>query len=484
MKRGLALLPAAALGACVAGPAPDIAMPAPELPASFAYVPVEGAGDIASLLPREDTAFDRLASQALAGSPSVLEALARIDRARATARGAAADRLPSIGADGNITASRTNPGNFPDDLPFDIETEQVVFAANVTARWDPDLFGVLRAREQAALLRLDAARADVAAVRLALVSEIAASVIDWRTLDARVSELENDRAAADELARLARVREVAGISPGFDRVRAQSAAAASASRLAALENERARLLGRLVTLTTLDGRQVQLAFSASPPPRELVALPAAAPSLLLVNRPDIARAEAQLLASDADLAAIARRRFPQVNLSAAIGLLAFGIGGVFDENSLVASLGAGLAAPLLDFGRIEAEIDAGAADTRAAFQRYRAAVFTALGDAEGAYALVRAADAQADRAREERDTAQRAADLADVRFRAGLADFLTVLEARRSADASGERAALALGQARRARVVLWQALGGSPRPAQTMEGSVQNGDIVPSPVEK
>ena len=466
MNRAAALGPVLLLGACVSAcvgaPPAEIATPVPVLPQSYAYAPQDPGGEIAALLPTSDPAFDRLAAQAVAGSPSLLEALARIDRARAVARGAGASRLPSLEADGRVAATRTNPGNFPDDLPFDIDSEQVTFGANLTARWDPDVFGVLRAREQAAVLRIDAARADAAAVRLALLAEIAASVVDWRTLEARIVELDSDQAAANELARLAGVREEAGISPGFDRVRAESAAAASASRRSALENERARLLGRLVTLTALDGRQVRLALASEAPPAMLEPVPATAPSFLLRNRPDVARAEARLFASDADLAATARRRFPRFDLSAAIGLLAFGLGDVFDADSLVGTLAAGVAAPLLDFGRIAAEIDAAEADKQAAFQAYRAAVFTALGDAEGAYALVRAADAQAAAAATERDAAQRAARLAQVRFRAGLADFLTVLEARRSADASGERAAQALGQARRARIVLWQALGGNP----------------------
>ena len=467
MKRALALAPAILLGACVAGPPAEIATPVPTLPVSYAYTPVEGTGDIAGLLPTEDPAFDTLAAQALADSPTLREAVARIDRARATARGAGANRLPNIGADANVTGTRTNIGNFPDDLPFSIDTEQVTYGANVTARWDPDILGVLRARERAALARLDAADASAAAVRLALISEIATSVIDWRTLDRRRAELQDDVDAATELVRLARVREDAGIAPGFDRVRAESAAMASSSRLRALENERARLLGRLVTLTALDGRRVQLALAAPPPDADLAAVPDSIPSLLLSNRPDIARAGALLSASDADLAAAARRRFPQFNLSAAIGILAFGLGEVFDEDSIVGSLGASVAAPLLDFGRIGAEIDAAEADKVAAFEAYRGAVFTALGDAESAYALVQATDAQAQAARAEQESAQRAARLADVRYRAGLADFLTVLEARRTADASGERAAAAFGQARRARVILWQALGGTPAAPRT-----------------
>ena len=123
-----------------------------------------------------------------------------------------------------------------------------------------------------------------------------------------------------------------------------------------------------------------------------------------------------------------------------------------------------MAAPLLDFGRIEAEIDGAAADKRAAFQRYRGAVYQALGDAESGYALVAAADREAASARTEAALGARQADLADTRYRAGLADFLTVLDARRTAIAANERADAAEGRARRARVLLWQALGGSESP--------------------
>jgi multidrug efflux system outer membrane protein len=142
-----------------------------------------------------------------------------------------------------------------------------------------------------------------------------------------------------------------------------------------------------------------------------------------------------------------------------IGLLAFDPEDFFND-SIVGTLTAGIAGPLLDFGRVGAGIDAAAADKRAAFAAYRGAVFTALGDAEAAYGVVAAADAEAQLSVNERDQLKRAASLADTRFRAGLASFLEVLEARRAADSSGERAAAALGRAARARIVLWQALGG------------------------
>ncbi len=486
MKRIISLLAlTVSLSACVAGPAPEIATPAPELPQSFFYAgSADTAADVAQLLPVDDAAFQLLSERVLTASPTLGEALARIDAARAGAARAGAERLPNIGADASVSGSRTNPAQFGDDLPSGInfDTEQVAYAANLTARWDPDIFGRLRAQERAALARIDAATANAAGVRIALLGELAASVIDWRSLTARELALQEDLEAALDLARLAGVREEAGLAPGFDRVRAETTAAASRSRLAALASERARLIGRIVTLTALPASEVREALDTAETALELREPPAMLPSLLLTNRPDVLRAAANLAAQDAELAAAARSRFPQFNLNAVIGLLAFSPGDLFDEDSIVGSLAAGLAAPLLDFGRIEAEINLAAAEKRAAFAAYRQAVFTGLGDTEAAYGLIAAADAEYAAIVAERDSAQRAARLADTRYRAGLADFLTVLEARRVADASAARAAIALGSARRARVLLWQAVGGLPLQADPSSGTDenQNGSSDPS----
>ena len=84
-----------------------------------------------------------------------------------------------------------------------------------------------------------------------------------------------------------------------------------------------------------------------------------------------------------------------------------------------------------------------------------------MGDAEAGYGLIAASDRELAAARAEAASLERAARLAETRYRAGLSDFLTVLEARRAANASGERLALAAGRAARARTLLWQALGGS-----------------------
>ena len=455
---GAALLPLA-LAACAT--VPEVATPTPDLPQAFFFAPEATTGAaLAALMPQSDPAYATLSQAALAEGPSLAEALARIDIARAGARGAEAARLPDITADASTRRNRINPTQFGQagQQGF-IPREQTSYGANINASWDLDIFGRLKAQERAALARIDAATAQAQGVRLALLAEIAASVIDWRVLDARAAAIEADAASARQLAGLAKVREDAGIAPGFDRIRAEANASASATRLATLDSERARLTGRLVTLTGQDAAAVRAALAAPAPALAPASAPAALPSDLLANRPDVAAAAANLAASDADIAAAARARFPRITLSGVIGLLAFDPGALFDD-SVVGSLTGGIAGPLLDFGRVAAQIDAATADKRAAFAAYRGAVYQALGDAEAAYGVVTAADAEASLAVTQRDQLTRAAQIAETRYRAGLASFLEVLEARRAADSSGENAAAALGRAARARIVLWQALGG------------------------
>lgn len=465
MRRTSPLLAAAslALAGCVAGPPPEIATPVPELPEEFIYSPeTDEAASLAQLLPANDPAFQTFAELALQEAPSLAEAMARVDAARAAANGAGAARLPSVGASTTVTANRTNPAQFGVDLPGGVafDTERTSYAGNLTASWEIDVFGRLKASERAALARLDAASANSEAVRITLLAEIAGAVIDWRTNDARMQALAQDLAAAERLADLAAKREDAGLAPGFDRVRAEAAASQSRSRIAALSGERARILGRLVALTAQSPLLVGSQLLEEPEADQISTAPAALPSLLLTHRPDVRGAAAEMAAADADLAAAARLRFPRLSLSGALGLLAFDFSKLFDDGSDVYTAAGSLTAPLLDFGRIEAQIDGAAAGKRAAFAAYRGAVFNALGETEAAYGAVAGSDAQVEAASRENAELERAFVLAETRYRAGLADFLTVLEARRAADASGERLAITVGQANRARVQLWLALGG------------------------
>nr|WP_294168407.1 efflux transporter outer membrane subunit [uncultured Sphingomonas sp.] len=465
MRPVLTAVAALALVSCVAGPGKLPSAAEVSLPPAFRFAPDAAVrGSLATLIPLDDPAYRGLASAAFADAPQLAAAVARIDVARAQADRARAERLPAL--DGSLSADRSRASTAQTPIPplpgIEIDRTRTSYGANLTARWDADLFGGLRARQRGALARIDAADADAVAVRLALFAEIAGNVSDWRTLTAREDRLRQDLAAAERLTGLARVRERAGIAAGIDRVQAESVAASSRTRLEALASERARLLGRLVTLTARPAGEVERLLRLPAPAPALAPPPPALPATLLSNRPDVLATGARLRAANAEVAAAASQRFPRLTLSSALGLLALSVGGLFDSDALTGSLGADVAGPLLDFGRVGADIDQAEAETRRAFADYRDAVFTALGDAEGGYALIAAADRELAAALAEAAATDRAASLAETRFRAGLSSFLDVLEARRLAIAAGERAASARGRAQRARIALWQALGGEP----------------------
>lgn len=452
-----------ALAACVAGPGPLPRAADVSLPPAFRSAPdASRQGSLQALLPIGDPAYVALSGAALESAPTLAAALARIDIARAAANRARAERLPEVAGAASADYARSSEAQLPvAPIPgVEIDRTRTTLGANLTARWDADIFGRLRASQRSAIARIDAAGADAAVVRLALLAEIAGSVTDWRTLAAREERLQLDLAAANRLAELSSMRERAGLDPGLNRVQAESVAASTSTRLQALGSERARILGRLVTLVAKPATEIDRLLTASLSAEALAPPPAAVPSILLTNRPDILAAGARLRAADAEVAAAAAARFPRLTLSSALGLLALTVGGVFDSDAISASAGGELAGPLLDFGRIAADIDRAEASTREAFANYRAAVFAALGDAEASYALVAAADRELAAATAEATAADRAAALTETRFRAGLSDLLLVLDARRIALASGERVAAARGRAQRARISMWQALGG------------------------
>ena len=456
---------ALALAACAHAPAPSPTTDMVAVPETLTMAPADLAASeeqLQALLP-DDPAFDALVARTLSDGPDLAAALARIDAARAGAARARAQRLPSVGYDAGVEGRRSNPAQFGGDVPSAIQfdTEQVAYAANLSASWDADIFGRLRASERAAAYRLDAATAEAAAVRNAMIAEIAGAVIDWRAIEAQGDALAADARAAEELGRLSKVREEAGLSPGIASERAAAQAAAAKARIAALSGQQALLLGRIVALTALPADEVRSIMDEGSVEQTLASSPPALPSTLLARRPDVAAAAARLAAADQDVAQAAAARFPRLSLSAGIGLLAFAIGDLFDSDSIVGSLAAGIAGPLLDFGRIDAEISVAEAQTRVAFQDYRKTVFTALGEAEAAYGLIEAADLEAEAAAMQAASSTRAARLTRMRLDAGLANLSEALEAQRLADAGNAEAAAAQGRAQRARIRLWQALGGS-----------------------
>lgn len=438
-----------------------------DVPDRFAMVAseVDANLDAAALLPFADPAYGALLERALISAPDLQAALARIDAARAGARGAGAERLPNVTASGSVTRERTSVaafGGLPADIPFD--TDQTIYSASINAGWDLDIFGRLRASERAALARVDAARADAAAVRIALATDIARAVIAYRAAEERLAVIEQDLAEARDLVSLTGVRSRAGIVPGFDLVRAQSLEADALARRGPVQADRVTALATLATLTAQPVDAIAQTLDAVPEGQDALAVTDALPelvipSILLRQRPDVVAAENRLAAADAEIAAAAAAQFPSFSISGVIGLIALAFGDLFTDDAVVASLGASVSGPLLDFGRTAAQIDQREAEAAEAFADYRRAVFVALGDVERSLGTIAAADGRAEALERQLVFDNDNVGLAAIRYRRGLADFLTVIDAQRAANATRSTEILARADRALQRVALFRAIG-------------------------
>jgi outer membrane protein, multidrug efflux system len=430
------------------------------LPADFVFAPMastNAAIGIDSLLPLNDPAFQALVKRA-GTAPDLAIALARIDAARAVAKRAGAERMPKLDGNSSTGVQRSNPGNTPSG--FAVDRTRFSIGGDIVASWDPDVFGRLRASERAAKYRLDAAGFDAQAVRIALISEIGTAVVDWQSVNAQREQTRADIRAAEDRASLIRIRVRAGLNPGLDAMRAEAVIEAQRAGLASLDGEAARIVSRLVALTATAGETVLQELKLSSGQWIGGNAVATAPSALIAIRPDVQSAAARLAASDADLAVTAARRFPNFTLSSALGLLAFSLGGIFDFDAITGQLGAGVAGPLLDFGRIKAEIESDKAEAQIAFEELRKVTFTALGEAEEAFGQLEAIERESALLAAQ---ASREADVAKVsasRNRAGLESLITVLDSDRIAYRAKQQAVAATGRTQRAKIALWQSLGG------------------------
>lgn len=461
MRRGLAVVAVTLLSGCAAVGEGSSASSV-RIPAAFVYAQPSDSRDVlASLLPNEDPAFRMLVAAVDADAPDLQIALARVTAARAALRAAGAARAPDVQAEGSAGYSRGSENtitNLPPGTPIDMSNAS--YALGINASWDLDLFGRLRSSQRAAALRVDAADADARAVRLTLVADIARAVVDYRTAQAKLQITDDDLSDAAALVKLTRTRTRAGIAPGLDLVRAQSLEAAARSQRGPAQAELAAALGRLVTLTARDGAAVGAAFASAVESRPAVLPSVGLPSVLLRQRPDIVAAEYRLGAANAEIAAAAAARFPQISINAALGLAALALGDVFNADSLTASLGGSLAGPLLDFGRVEAQIDARQADAKEAFALYRRAVFTGIGDAETALGTLQANRNRLAALEVQIAIEEDSVKLSATRYRMGLSDFLGVIDAQRQLNAARQALAEAKGNAARAEIGVYRSFGG------------------------
>jgi NodT family efflux transporter outer membrane factor (OMF) lipoprotein len=412
-----------------------------------------------------DPALARLVGAALANSPDLAAAAARIQQARAGLRASQAERMPLLNGNSSVTYNRSSPnegGLSSIDIPGapEIDREKVFYRAGVEGSWDVDLFGRLRADARASAARLGAVGLDAAAVRLALVTDVARNLVAARAALARESVARDTTRSALESLEVSARKVRAGLVPGIDSVRAETLVAETAALVPTIEAEQAARVAALAALTALAPAEIRSLIETSRSIPQFETPAAGVPSDLLLRRPDIAAALARVAAADADTASAIAARYPRLSITATLGLVATALGDLFSADALAGSLGPGLAGPLLDFGRNRGRVEEARGRANEAVASYRQTVLRAFSEVETQLASVDALRRQIVALERQLAAAEETMKIARVQYRSGLTDYLGVLDAERSANRARDQLAATRGELADAQLALYRSIGG------------------------
>ncbi len=269
---------------------------------------------------RDDALVD-LVERALAGNPTLKVAQARLERAQAATAGAEAAIGPRINGDLDVTRQKFSAnGIYPAPLGGSTQT---LATAQIGGSWEIDFFGRNRAAIEAAVGAQRAAIADTQAARVMLASSVARTYVQLgRLLDQR-DVATRSLAQRDETLALIRQRVQGGLDTNVELRQGEGALPETRQQIEQLDEQIALTRHALAALSAqppnaLDGMQVHLA-AVQPVP-----LPAAVPADLLARRADIAAARWRIEAATGEVKSAKAQFYPNVNLSAFIGLSSIG----------------------------------------------------------------------------------------------------------------------------------------------------------------
>jgi len=467
MARSILLLTLVALlGGCAAVPKLPPA-PQPRPAASYAAAQSFQAPPAAWPADRWWTAYgdpqlDRLVDEALAGSPTLAQARARLRRAQAAAEQQRAAGRPQLAVDAQAAEVKQsyNNGIPPQFVPRGWNDTG---RATLDLNWDLDLFGRNRAALAAATSEAEAARVDAAQARLMLTASLVAAYADLARLYGERAAVDASAQARATTAELTAGRVRQGVSNLGEQRQSEAALAAARQDLAGLDESLALARDRIAALV---GAGPDRGLSLAPP----VARPAAAfglpPSLaadLVGRRPDVQAARLRAEAAARRVKAARAGFYPNINLAAFVGVQSLKLSRLTDPGSDIGQAAAALSLPIFSGGRLEGAYRGARADYDAAAAAYDATVVQAFQEVADAAASERALDGRLAQARQALAAAEDADRIAGLRYRAGLTTYLPALTAQDATAA--QRRLVASLEARRLSLdaELARALGGGFR---------------------
>jgi NodT family efflux transporter outer membrane factor (OMF) lipoprotein len=393
-----------------------------------------------------------LVDAALAGSPDLVIAAERVRQAEAQVQIAGASLFPSLsvgaGSSRRVTDSEGTPARRSD-------SSSLTFSAS----YELDLWGRNAAGVRAADASLRATAFDRDTARLTLIAGVATSYFEILSLRGRLAIARENLAIAERVQSLVEIRARNGAASQLDVERQRAQVLSQRAALLPLEQLERQTLAALAVLVghVPEGFEVRAASLAD------LRIPAVNPGLpaeLLVRRPDLAAAEAQVVAANGNVTAARAALLPSIELTGSAGLSSAALLSFLSGPQSAVSLALSLLQPIFDGGRLRGQVAVSESRERELVESYRKAILSAFADVEQALVAVsRSAQREALQAQVQ-ESARNALRLAEIRYREGADDLLAVLEAQRTLfQAQDQLASIRLDRLAGA-VALYKALGG------------------------
>ncbi len=459
MRTKAALIAALLAGGC--SMAPDYKVPA--VASASDYKEVAGWVRADEAAPRTeqwwavfaDPALDALMPRIASANPDLAAAVARYDQALAEVRRSRAPLFPQLDAGGNLSRDRVSANRPIAQGGAATYTDRRIGAS---LSYEFDLFGRIRNAIRDAKAGAQASEADIAALRLALEAQLAATYFDMRGLDARLVLLRESVAAFDRAYKLTDTRHEGGISSGLDVSRAATVLASAKAELDTVSAARARNEHAIAILLGENPANFSIPVveqMAAPP-----AIPVGLPSTLLRQRPDVIAAERRVAAANARIGAARGALFPQVTLGAAGGFETVR-GDILSASNGFWALGPHSAlVSIFDGGTRRAAVQGARAQFDEASANYRGTVLGAFREVEDDLATSRYLTSQSVNLADAARAAERTRDLALTRYRDGASDYLEVVTAQTAALDAQRALIVTRSEQLRVTVDLVRALGG------------------------
>ena len=409
----------------------------------------------------KDPTLDALITQAAANSPDLKIAYARVRESRALLSSARSAQIPDVETGVSYTRSKEQqPGFTTQRITSD------TYQAGFDASWEVDVFGGVRRQVEAAGADAAASEASLADARVSLYAEVARNYFELRGTQLRLDVAHHNIDNQRETVRLTTARRDIGTGSDQDVASAQARLAATEAELPTLQTQEFASKARLAVL--LGQRPGELAIDLSAKTFQPIdtALPIGAADDVLRRRPDVRIAERELAAANARIGVAKAEYFPHLSLGGFVGFLAGRSNDFGGPATRAWSIAPSISWAGLNVQRVRAGVHASEARADAAMANYQRTVLQAIEDVDNALVAYNLQHQRVAKLVEQAQQSRRAAELAQVQYNEGSADFLVLLDAQRTQLAAEDELAQGEATINTQAVALYKALGGGWQPAQ------------------